>query len=246
MIYNRNFLFACTSRKRCNSLLLLYHCVLRDLGIFCVSSMLTESHWAFDDMLFYHDASSDLSQRWLFAKFIRELSHYTVYVPSLSALFLWKSMTRVWIAVVSIHRLAVLSNRRIVQFLQSLIYFRIRQSPSCPQGWRIPDGTSGSASWSWNKSGRGPLNIESDRRRSDNRASTRRRRALTKSVDCRAIKRLIFDVIFIVIGNEMRSPSQKTFPARIRRRRTKRFMAATRFCIQSSYSELYLTDRIDW
>lgn len=29
-------------------------------------------------------------------------------------------------------------------------------------------------------------------------------------------------------------------------RRTKRFTGATRFCIQSSYSTLYLTNRIDW
>lgn len=29
-------------------------------------------------------------------------------------------------------------NRRVVQFLQSLIYFRIRHAPSCPQEWRIP------------------------------------------------------------------------------------------------------------
>lgn len=159
MTYSRNFLFTC-ARHAITVLLLLCHCVLRGLYFAyrpCLQNRIEPStirSFITMHLPIFH------SYGCLQNSYAGSHTTPCTIGLSLSALFLWKSMTRVWIVVVSIRCFVVLSNRRIVQFLQSLIYFRTRHAPSCPQGWRIPDGTSGSASWSWNKSGRGPLNIE--------------------------------------------------------------------------------------
>jgi len=92
-------------------------------------------------ILFYRDASRDLSQRWLFAKFIRGFSHNTVYCRLFSALFRWKIDEREFesqLLAYAAPRRSLESTHRSIP-TKSHLFPNIRHAPSCPQEWRIPE-----------------------------------------------------------------------------------------------------------